>query len=372
MAVIMKQKQQKQQQQHANDNNKSTISSTTFWCPKAALITIITSYVLLHSFSSHKEFRFILPILPLVCILSSCAMQRSLTIDYKHKTVDKMQKKDNLSNQSTCPSLLSSSSSSSKILFKRKMYLGLVFFLLNYPHLFYLAMVHQRSPISVNQSITKYIQKLNDMNNNELRGQQQEQKKQYQYSVHYLMGCHSTPLYSHLHLPATFVDAWTLDCSPECRNDSSCESNAFMSNPHQFMLQSYDKDHPSNDHGNHNGECTLENDNEICETYDVAVRPWKDIPDFLTIFENDLSFDNVQNYLENEMGLFELSKFRHSIKGIRLIHTENMNKCHLPYIQWTDEGSLRIEYFGRAIDISFDHMILYAKNEELLPLQMSK
>ena len=37
---------------------------------RLVLLGIITLYIVLHSFSEHKEFRFLLPILPLVCILA--------------------------------------------------------------------------------------------------------------------------------------------------------------------------------------------------------------------------------------------------------------------------------------------------------------
>ena len=89
------------------------------------------------------------------------------------------------------------------------------------------------------------------------------------------MNCHSTPLYSHLHIPIQqveisastksaetikntmdtltgvttpviqrmklLVNAWTLDCSPKCRSSLmiECESDAFHKNPMKFMKQTY-------------------------------------------------------------------------------------------------------------------------------------
>jgi len=149
-------------------------------------ISILFSYIAAHSFSAHKEFRFLLPILPFVCLLSAKSLHS-----------------------------LASSRGNIRVL--------LLLCLLNYPHLLYLLRVHQSAPIVINQRIVRAMR----------------QDPRPSYSVHYLMPCHSSPLYSHLHLPGTRVDARTLDCSPDCRVDSSCESDSFLSDPRSFLLESY-------------------------------------------------------------------------------------------------------------------------------------
>jgi len=81
--------------------------------------------------------------------------------------------------------------------------------LLNYPHLLYLGFIHQRGPIVVNQYLAAEINREarpGNPNNNSQKSQP--------YTIHFLMGCHSAPLYSHLHIPNARLDAWHLDCSP--------------------------------------------------------------------------------------------------------------------------------------------------------------
>ncbi len=385
--IIESNKQIKQNNIHnkdCNNDKKELMEHTTlWWCPKFALITIILSYISFHSISSHKEFRFILPILPLVCILSSFPISRYVNID----------------NYDEGKGLSSATRKR-----KRKNIIIILFFLFNYPHLFFLGMIHQRAPISVNQAIANHIHKLNELNYS-------------RYSIHYLMGCHSTPLYSHLHVPtlrsngrtsiksATILDTWTLDCSPNCRKDSSCESDEFYANPFHFIMKSYSNDNinidyqrddldecylnPNNDSDVMNDSCQVHTMNDS-HTNNVKMRS---IPDFLAIFDNELlssvmngNFDdndykingntnNVKDVIENEMGLFEVGKFRHSINGIQLRHSRSTytssNRTHylLPHFQWTKEGKLQLGIpvlFGIInIEISFDHIILYTIHKRL-------
>ena len=320
------------------------------------LLTIIISYVTFHSISSHKEFRFILPILPLVCILSSCAMQRYITS----------------SNHNNNKSI-----KNNKIQKRRILNLGLLLILFNYPHMIYLAIFHQRSPISVNQAIISHIHHmLNSINNNDYDGIQKRQT----FHVHYLMGCHSTPLYSHVHLPQqeqkiTNIDTWTLDCSPECRRhlNSSCESDEFITNPYEFIMDAYslfDTPHPSMfKSGTVNqgavfakslkeAESTAselpskpleEKDNVVSSSYDevcisngdefcnnlISTKDKRDIPDFLAIFDNELESDHVRDLIEDKMEMIEIGKFVHGIRGV--------------------------EWKGQAL--SFHYMYLFGKTE---------
>jgi hypothetical protein len=61
------------------------------------------------------------------------------------------------------------------------------------------------------------------------------------YTIHYLMGCHSTPLLSHLHTPPVKFETWTLDCSPECRSSPKIEyeSDSFSKEPGTFVEKTY-------------------------------------------------------------------------------------------------------------------------------------
>lgn len=320
-----------------------------YWCPKMSLVFIIISYVSFHSISSHKEFRFILPILPLVCILSSFAIGRYLILK-KHDC------------RSASLSLAS----------KRTRFFVMIVVLLNYPHLLFLNMIHQSAPISINRAITNHIQRLNAMNHS--NGLDQEQMNH--YSIHYLMGCHSTPLYSHLHVPSndnsrhgrpTPIDAWTLDCSPSCRKNSYCESDEFISNPHDFIMKSYfhNQEDVINKEYNRQSqieECNMNDAEQTClvknsKNDGIHGMRLRAIPDFLAIFENELNSHYVQNAIENEMGLFEIGRFRHCIKDIEF--TRINTNAMVPHIHWSSDHILHFEVFGIALVVSFDHMILF-------------
>jgi hypothetical protein len=144
--------------------------------------------VILHSYSEHKEFRFLLPLLPMFCLLSG------------EKIV-----------------ILSTKREWGRIL----LVLGAF---INYNAVVYLGLFHQRGVVSVNREIVRLVK-----------------HEPQTYSIHYLMGCHSTPLLSHLHTPPIKFETWHLDCSPECRSNPNidCESDKFSRDPGQFMEDTY-------------------------------------------------------------------------------------------------------------------------------------
>ena len=102
----------------------------------------------------------------------------------------------------------------------------LLFVLPNLVALVYLGTFHQGAPIRINQRIRQL-----------LSAREHSTATDKRVTIHYLMGCHSTPLYSHLHVPSILVDAWTLDCSPDCRAspDMDCESDLFYQDPARFV-----------------------------------------------------------------------------------------------------------------------------------------
>jgi len=223
------------------------------------LALVIVSYVALHSLSAHKEFRFILPILPLVCVLSAHCLTHYI---YCIPRVDQV-------------SIRTSSRISAA--WRRYVFGFIALVLLNYPHLLFLAGVHQAGSVRINREI---VARISDIEAPGGKGQTYHPE----YSIHYLMGCHSTPLYSHLHVEGVRINAGTLDCSPQCRADPDmiCESDLLYSDPHSFMNSRY--------------------------------RERSFSPDFLVISEESLTSD-VQSKLTN-MGMVEVSKVKHEIDAI--------------------------------------------------------
>lgn len=201
-------------------------------------------YSVAHSFSSHKEFRFLLPILPLFCILSGERLG-SLTKSISHGRV-----------------------------------LLVGWLLANLVAVCYLGLIHQRAPIEVNRSILQLTS--------------QEPRT---YTIHYLMGCHSTPVLSHLHQPPARYLPWTLDCSPKCRADPevTCESELFARDPLRFLDETY---------------FGCDDDDEEEET---CSNKSKINPDFLVIEADKL--DKTRERLTT-MGMNEVGRYTHGLSGV--------------------------------------------------------
>lgn len=209
------------------------------------LWAICGCYIVAHSFSVHKEFRFLLPILPLFCLLAGERLRDFVlaTSWGKHFIVGGA--------------------------------------LANLLVVMYLGLVHQRAPIEVNRHILETV-----------NGSPQT------YRIHYLMGCHSTPLLSHLHSPPTKFETWTLDCSADCRANPNveCESDIFSRDPGQFMEKAY-------------LPCT-EAEEDSC-----LADPQTLYPDFIVAQAGDLPSMHVRL---STMGMIEMGRFMNGINGLSI------------------------------------------------------
>eukprot|EP00985_Skeletonema_marinoi_P000262 scaffold79_cov107-Skeletonema_marinoi.AAC.1 len=267
-----------------NDAEGTRSRLTIFW--------IIASYTILHSFSEHKEFRFLLPVLPLMLILAGHAMVQLL---------------------------------GDMSVYQSKLIL-VALCLLNYPHLIYLGAIHQRGPLSANAYLASI------MNN-----AAQEDNSNNQFSVHYLMGCHSAPAYSHLHLTDVFVDVDYLDCSPECRSneDITCESDAFSNDPYEFVQSTYVN--------TLDGECELEEsiDTPSCTNIQRNI-PSKQIPSFVVIMQDDAS--KIEVLLTDKWNATRVASVRHSVASI----------------SWHEDTHNDVLSFLSLIDIHFEHIDIYS------------
>lgn len=151
-----------------------------------------------YSMLGHKEFRFVLPVLPIALMFSGYHLaviakpDRSGTESKKFKLATK------------CPSSIC---------------LAVLFLLLtNVPMALYMSLIHQRG----SEDVMIYLSK--------------EANKQGVKSVLFLMPCHSTPYYSTLHhdLPMRF-----LDCTPSANRATLVESDCFLMDPHAFALSMF-------------------------------------------------------------------------------------------------------------------------------------
>jgi phosphatidylinositol glycan class B len=159
------------------------------WAPGERNLWILcVCYIVAHSGSDHKEFRFMLPLLPVFCLISGKRMR------------DVMWRRS-----------------------RRRVWMIAVA-VINLFVFLYLGLVHQRGVVDVNLKIVELVK-----------------HEPQTYTIHYLMGCHSTPLLSHLHTPPIQFETWMLDCGPGCRANPKveCESELFEKNPEEFMENNY-------------------------------------------------------------------------------------------------------------------------------------
>jgi len=254
---------------------------------------VIACYVISHSFSDHKEFRFLLPILPMICLLCGTRMQDLMN--------------------GVRP-------------FRRKQmaYIGAV---PNIVAVLYLGLIYQRAPIEVNRAILGAVSATRAPIPDTIQ-------------VHYLMGCHSTPLSSHLHNPTTKVVPWYLDCSPECRKNPEveCESDSFSKDPEKFMKQIY-------------FECNHENDNEdhTCSSSLVATGE-RDIPDYIVCNVNDLQKMMPGLSL---MGMKEIGRFTNGINGILFSDTNMLQQDYSP-----GSHGVKLWPFQYYLSLSYEEIVL--------------
>ncbi|KAM7472857.1 hypothetical protein LguiA_011040 [Lonicera macranthoides] len=151
----------------------------------------------LYSVLGHKEFRFVLPVLPITLMFSGYSLTSIGGND--------------ISNAKT------KRTSSSNIICTPKMRLAIFFLLItNIPMAFYMSMVHQRGT----EDVMNYLAK------EALNGKVE--------SILFLTPCHATPYYSMLHqnLPMRF-----LDCSPSEVKGVPDESDRFLMDPVGFASE---------------------------------------------------------------------------------------------------------------------------------------
>ena len=179
----------------------------------------------------------------------------------------------------------------------------------------YLGLIHQRGVISVNRKIVQLVK-----------------NEPQTYTIHYLMGCHSTPLMSHLHAPPVKFETWALDCSPECRSNPKieCESDSFSKNPAQFMEDNYF--HCSD---------VLEG---TCVT-DLRIF----YPDFLAAKSGDLP---VMKTRVEAMDMIEVGRFVNGIKGLQL-------GDDVMTIGEFNDGLTKISVWDGYLNLSVEEVVLF-------------
>lgn len=285
--------------------------------PQKHLWIIVVSFTTILSLSSHKEFRFLLPILPLFCLLaaSQWAVQESKLRSHR--------------------------------------FLRRVFVLANAAAFVYLGLIHQRAPLDVNQRIVQLIQ--------ERQRHRLGSGNMTTTTVHYLMGCHSTPLYSHLHVPSVRVVAKTLDCSPNCRADPNqiCVSDAFELNPRAFVKNMYQRNRTTTTTsavaGSSTSSCWNVSDSECVDPPSRDAEDEEESPDFVVV--NSRHSALLRPRLKT-MGLVEISRFFHSINGLTLPKRRSFSAT-------TDDDHRRVKILN-VVEVTLEEIVLFSSSKHHL------
>ncbi|KAL7193705.1 hypothetical protein ACSBR2_025343 [Camellia fascicularis] len=151
----------------------------------------------LYSVLGHKEFRFVLPVLPIALMFSGYSLATIRRSDSSHD-----RRKGLPSIHTKCPS--------------KKHWVIIFLFATNLPMALYMSLVHQRGT----EDVMNYLSE-------EARNEKVE-------SILFLTPCHATPYYSTLHrnLPMRF-----LDCSPSEEKGVLDESDRFVMDPVGFASE---------------------------------------------------------------------------------------------------------------------------------------
>ncbi|CAI5726728.1 unnamed protein product [Peronospora effusa] len=146
-----------------------------------------------YSNASHKEFRFVLPLLPPAFVYAGyclCKLERRLYVQVGERT--------------------------------QRNLLRLAILLLVVPNVlvaYYLSRSHQRAPVEVMDYLADRIRENRDV------------------SIHFWTPCHATPYYSFLHQNTSM---WFPDCSPANRErPEGCESHQLERDPRLFLSKLY-------------------------------------------------------------------------------------------------------------------------------------
>ena len=229
---------------------------------------IVVVYIAAMSMNSHKEFRFILPLLPIFCVLTGEKLQRHLG---------------------------GHANGTFRIV-------GLVTLVLaNLIAVLYLGLFHQSGPINVNRDI--------------LRLSEQTIAPISTVSIHYWTGgCHSTPLLSSLHSPPFRFETRTLDCSPSCRADPHvlCESDRFRRDPLSFLKDVYPR------------ICEEKAGDDTAAASGTCIWNEYTLPSFVVTMSNYI--DELGSYM-NDMGLYEVGRYTQNICGLDVVLFAKQPRC---------------------------------------------
>ncbi|KAG6541769.1 hypothetical protein Mapa_016781 [Marchantia paleacea] len=186
------------------------------WLSKRWYYAGLIGWVLsLYSLLGHKEFRFVLPVLPLAMMFAGYALDSLEDRRTKPEENDRVAEDSPDSSSSSEAGESRKQAASTNFQTATKFWWILMFvFSTNMPAALYTSVIHQRG----GEAVMEYLAK--EATHNRVD------------SVLFLMPCHSTPFYSSLHKN---ISMRFLDCSPSDQADYIDEADRFKIQPTEFL-----------------------------------------------------------------------------------------------------------------------------------------
>eukprot|EP00752_Nemacystus_decipiens_P002501 g2350.t1 len=282
-----------------------------------------------HSSSPHKEFRFLLPILPIAHAYAGWAV--STFVGSAVRPASKS------TSSSRSPDLAARARAERQQL-RRAKTTAVGLFLLHVPVAIYLSVWHQSGALSAVDVVAGRIPALvapklarwtaSAGGSDPLLPSQGGAIPEL-VVVHFLMPCHSAPLHSHLHFRGSEggvwsgkPSLWSLDCSPRNRELSGgSESDKFQADPLAFLESTYATADPGD-----------QGANEECVSAATAMPP----PDLAVMYDTHLARPGVAEFLRDRLGLEPVEeRFNAHVNGDadsddthRIVHV--LERMHAP------------------------------------------
>ncbi|POM65490.1 Putative GPI mannosyltransferase, partial [Phytophthora palmivora] len=214
-----------------------------------------------YSNAAHKEFRFVLPLLPPAFVYAGYCLrnlERKLYVQFRDRTQWNLLKLAVFS--VIVPNVLSA---------------------------YYLSRSHQRAPVEVMDYLADRIQENPEA------------------SIHFWTPCHSTPYYSYLHQN---VSMWFPDCSPANRERTEgCESYQLERDPRHFLTKLYHLP-PSDDSVSDSSSMELPTYMVTYSTIAAKIRPLLADTHFVEVasfFHSDVSGDADSSEVVSSMLVYK-------------------------------------------------------------------
>ncbi|CAM9437250.1 unnamed protein product [Scytosiphon promiscuus] len=273
-------------------------------------------FLVYHSTSPHKEFRFLLPVLPIAHAYAGQAVSALLASagaagGEGGRSDPEQQQQRRRRHQRRLGTAA-----------------AVALFALHVPAAVYLSVWHQSGALSAVDAVARRIPAVARSKATAGGGAEAEApgtrggSSSVDVSVHFLMPCHSAPLHSHLHFRGEGgggegagwsgkPSLWSLDCSPKNRElPGGSESDKFQADPLAFLESTYGPVPHSSGAGEKGeggaqskGVCS--GSDGVSESAAVGSPP----PDIAVIYDTHLGRPGVADYLSVRLGLHPAEAF---------------------------------------------------------------